>query len=453
MSLAEVLEMRDRRATLQRELLAAGGSLISFTLNIPGPVKRFPAADRAFDQAASLLRERLAAAGLPILREERRDQAAGREAFFLLPAPAEAVKELTLTVEETHPLGRFFDIDVLDAAGRHLSREEFGRPPRRCYLCGGDAKACGRSRAHGAAELSHYVREAMERCFEEEDSGAIAGAAQRALLTEVSAAPKPGLVDRLDPGAHRDMDLLTFVDSSVALSPWLRRFALCGIRGRALAPEALFTQLRWLGIQAERDMFAATGGVNTHKGLIFSMAILCGGLGRLWGGPWTLEELADLCGRIAAPALGDLTSAGGKARRTHGEELYLRAGVTGIRGEMAAGFPSVRAWGLPALRRALDRGRSLNDSAVEALLSLMAHVEDTNVLARAGGEEARLVRREAAEALARMEREGTTAAAADLNRSFIHRNISPGGCADLLALTLLLHFVGARERGDGHAAS
>ena len=84
MSLAEVLEMRDRRATLQRELLAAGGSLISFTLNIPGPVKRFPAADRAFDQAASLLRERLAALQQSMGGEQQRFSVEGTADFRFL---------------------------------------------------------------------------------------------------------------------------------------------------------------------------------------------------------------------------------------------------------------------------------------------------------------------------------------------------------------------------------
>ena len=441
-TLQEVLDLREERAAVQRRLLARGTSLISFTLNIPGPVKRFPSADRAFGEAAELIRLRLRSAGLTPLGEEETDRPAGREAFFLLDAPAEQVKALTLQVEETHPLGRYFDMDVLDREGRHLSREDFGRPPRRCFLCGGDARACGRSRTHSAAELNRHVREAMDRYYDRMFCRRVAGAACRAMLTEVAAAPKPGLVDRLDSGAHRDMDLLTFVDSASALAPWMERFALCGAESRDQTGEELFQRLRWLGIQAEREMFAATGGVNTHKGLIFSMAILCGAMGRLGESGWTLGELTGLCGRLGRCAMGDLPAAADRERRTRGEELFLRRGVTGSRGEAAAGFPSVAAWGLPALREALARGRSLNDSAVEALLSLMAHVEDTNVLARAGEEEALRVRREAAEVLERLRREGELAPAAELNRSFIARNISPGGCADLLALTLMLRFMG-----------
>ena len=109
-----------------------------------------------------------------------------------------------------------------------------------------------------------------------------------------------------------------------------------------------------------------------------------------------------------------------------------------MRGEAARGFPSVTALGLPSLRRALADGRSINDAAALALLALIGGVEDTNMIHR-GGYEAARARREEARAL--------SAAGApidtldDLDRQYIAENLSPGGCADLLALSLLLHFL------------
>src|SRR4051812_47765287 len=95
------------------------------------------------------------------------------------------------------------------------------------------------------------------------------------LLYEVSASPKPGLVDRYNQGAHKDMDFFTFMASSAALSNYFNDCVAEGVKYSGQNPQELFFSLRSLGVDAEKSMFEATDNVNTHKGLIFSLGIIC----------------------------------------------------------------------------------------------------------------------------------------------------------------------------------
>jgi holo-ACP synthase/triphosphoribosyl-dephospho-CoA synthase len=121
---------------------------------------------------------------------------------------------------------------------------------------------------------------------------------------------------------------------------------------------------------------------------------------------------------------------------TVGFRLYARLGIRGIRGEAAAGLPSVSDIGLPLYRSFLAQGLSRNEAGVRTLLHLIARVEDTNMIARGGMEGAKA----GAEACARLlEREFTLADVELLDDWFIAQNLSPGGCADLLAAIYFLY--------------
>lgn len=271
----------------------------------------------------------------------------------------------------------------------------------------------------------------------------IAAQATRALLYEVSVTPKPGLVDRNNNGAHADMDIFTFIDSATALTPY---FADITRRGMAFSGGIgqLLPSLRQPGMVAEEAMYRATGGVNTHKGLIFSLGVFCAALGhmRTAGAPVTEESLLAACAAMTAETPRELAAAATGECQTHGGAAHAKFGVTGVRGEAAAGYPGVRLHGLPALRRLLGRGMSLNDAGAITLLHLLAHVQDTNVIARSDLETLEAIQRELREVLAREDDpEALLRYACRLDERFIARNISPGGCADLLALSLFLHFI------------
>lgn len=134
-TLEQVLQSRTDRQDRQQALLKKGCScLLSFGLNVPGAVKQSPALRQVFDEGLSQLRQLLSGA---LGEESVRHSVTGSEALMEVRLPAGAVKQKTVMLEELHPLGRLFDMDVLDGSGRSLSRRDFGLPARRCLLCGG----------------------------------------------------------------------------------------------------------------------------------------------------------------------------------------------------------------------------------------------------------------------------------------------------------------------------
>ena len=275
----------------------------------------------------------------------------------------------------------------------------------------------------------------------ERSAAYVAQQATRSLLYEVSVTPKPGLVDRLDSGAHTDMDFFTYLDSSVALTEYFRSAYLEGSTRSALAPPDLFACLRKLGGQAERQMYAATSGVNTHKGSVFTLGLFCGGLGWLngRGEQPDVPSLLRLCGQMVTPAFAaELDGINPRSAKSGGERFYAATGFAGIRGEAAAGYPSLSRCGLPTLQRALEQGYSINDAGVIVLLELLCRVHDSNLFARCGAEKQQELARAARDILNGEHLDLNRVI--QLNRQCVRDWASPGGCADLLAATFFLHF-------------
>ena len=420
-SLTEILDARSRRAERQKALLATPGArcLISFSLNIPGEIKCFPLAVRAFEEG---LREiRAAVSGRDLLSFEKSRENTGPEAFFLLDADAPEIKRKMTSIEENHGLGRLFDIDVLGPDAVPLSRSVLGLPPRSCLICGENAKACARNRTHSMELILWRTSQILNDYFKEQSADQAAAAAVRALLYEVSATPKPGLVDRNNSGSHQDMDFFTFVDSSAALIPWFRDFFSIG----------------W-----------EHGDETGDLGKVYKDAFLLGKKP-----PVPLDAVVGECKKLGSCSLKDFkaedrrqdVSAGAGHRRsteeTAGERIHTAYGIAGARGEAALGFPSALTIGLPALKAWLAQGFSVNDAAVLTLLSLLSQVDDTNMIHRGGLTEAAAGKKEAGALLAELTPGSFKEKTAALDQSFIKRNLSPGGCADLLAVSLMICFL------------
>ena len=269
----------------------------------------------------------------------------------------------------------------------------------------------------------------------------LAGIVRQAMIDEVDLTPKPGLVDRRNSGAHQDMDYTLFRDSIDLLFPWFEKIAeSTPMTGPS---EAVVPALRPLGMEAEKAMLAGTGGINTHKGQIFILGIALAATVRLSGdgNPLTAEGILDQAAEICSGLTGELESGGGD--ETHGRLIFRRYGVAGIRGEAERGFPSVRRIALPAFRYSLFLGRGRDDAVLEALVRLMVTAEDSNVLYRSGIEGMALMERQASAFMEAggMFQDNPGVKLEEMNRLFVNNNISPGGCADLLALTLFLDSV------------
>ena len=352
----------------------------------------------------------------------------GCEALFAVRADARILKERMCLIEEADALGRLFDIDILDSSGNHLSRGS----ERPCLICGAPSRACARSRAHDASELFQKAHVIIDTHFKEEFFRYIGETAQRALLNEALTTPKPGLVDCESNGAHSDMNLISFADSACALRPY---FEACARMG---SEDAAFSRLQYAGQQAEDAMYAEAG-VNTHKGAIFALGILCYAAG-------SCGEHADtdaILQKSAAAGMFFLEQMKQSACcETGGERQYRQYGLTGARGEAASGFCSVQSFALPALREAAASGKSLQQAGLHALIALMKNVQDSNVIRRAGLDGQNFVSEQAQLALNEGCSEDLLRA---MDRAFVQRGISPGGSADLLAAAYFLYFLEIRR--------
>lgn len=430
-TLTQMLKAREARAMEQRRLLEEYGKpVLSFTMNIPGPVKDTPLIRRGFAWGQEALSFRVPKGKL--LYQAARMGVTGCEALYVVDMDPAALKAAAVQIEDDTPLGRLFDMDVLDPQGNQLRREGFGGKSRDCLVCGQPGRGCASRRSHTVAQLQQAVEHILRDHFAREDSETIGSWAVLSLLEEVATTPKPGLVDGRNCGSHRDMDAHTFRSSAAALGPYFTRCAKIGMETAQEPPEKTFAALRPVGRAAEQTMYRATGGVNTHKGAIFTLGILCGAAGRLWkeDARWEPERLFREVAAMTGQAMAEELAKGGDD--TAGQRLYTSRGISGIRGEAAQGLPSVEHIGLPVYRALRRAGKSQNDAGAVTLLHLIARVTDTNMLSR-GGEKGAAVG--AAWALQLIEggaiptREQIEA----LDDRFIRENLSPGGCADLLA--------------------
>lgn len=432
-----ILEAKEERAIKQKELLARfpKASLISLSINIPSLIKLSHEAvvihECAHQSILSLLKEE----EITLLCCERNIAPTGSESFFVCLADAKVLKAKTCSIEDTHALGRLMDIDVLDASARPLSRSVLGYTKRRCFVCEKEAHLCARAQKHSYAELNLHIKRLVEKhAF----ANSIALWCERAMKTEVELTPKPGLVDCANSGAHRDMDIHTFYTSIEAIKPFIPLFIHTAQKSADEEAKTSFQRIRKIGIVCEKAMFEATKGVNTHKGMIFCLAVVCGALGRLKAGEKALtyqslqDEMKALCKHLVEE---DLVH---QKPHSAGMRFFCETGSLGIRGVAQSGFALVFEASLPFFMKQ----RSAYDEEValkQTLLFLMSFVDDSTLWSRGGLEGLAFAKSEAQKILeSTLEKDALDEALKHCDQTMISKNLSPGGSADLLALTWLL---------------
>jgi triphosphoribosyl-dephospho-CoA synthase len=265
---------------------------------------------------------------------------------------------------------------------------------------------------------------------------ALAASAVQSLIDELEAYPKPGLVSPIDSGSHTDMDFALMSRSAASL---LAPFTLIAALGREACP---FETLIPYGLLAEKEMLRATCGINTHRGAIFSLGLLLVSLALVKSSssqPPTPSKVRKVLLETWGPSL-QAHSAATKLGPSHGTVVRRTTGAGGARHEAAQAFPSVFEIGLPTYKEALASGLDRNAASIQTLFTLMHAVEDTNILYRGGQEAAHFVRESAAQFLANggCHHKVWFERAESLHRTFIEKNLSPGGSADLLSATLFL---------------
>lgn len=436
-TLDAILHAKEKRAWKQKKLLSRHplASLISLSLNIPSLIKLSHEAVVVHEIAHKALLEMLENEGIALLAQERTLSPSGAESFFTCNVEAKVLKTFTCKLENAHPLGRLMDIDVLDSTGEILSRSALGLPKRRCFVCEEEAKLCARSQKHSYDELNAHIKTLVEKhAF----AHSIALWCERALKTEVELTPKPGLVDRANSGAHSDMDIHTFYASICAIKPFVVQWIETAQAYAHEDAKQSFVRLREIGIACEKAMFEATSGVNTHKGMIFCLAVLCGSIARLkvsnvrFTCKALQAQMQALCDNLVEEDLLHVKP------NSAGARFFYETGSSGIRGIAQSGFAIVFESALPFfLHQKAEEGEEI--ALKKTLLLLISLLEDSTLWSR-GGMEGLTYAKTKADALLHVKRNGQNldALLEEFDTDMTGKNLSPGGSADLLAMTWLI---------------
>lgn len=402
-SLEQMLLARDERKRIQDELIKKYRlPVVSITMNIAGPQKRSRFADFAFNDCVNMI---ISAFGEPkYMRKDFRQE--GCQGFLVYDLDAQALKSGAEGLEEELKAGRLLDIDVISPEAGKLSRRE----QRRCIICGGPVFLCSRSRKHLLTEIQEKTAQMLrEMCFDK-----IAQMACQSLIEEARLTPKPGLVDERNNGAHSDMDLPMMIKSAECLKDYFATAAKIGYeRG-----EDYTEKLQQAGIAAEEKMMLVSGGVNTHKGAVFAIGILCASAAaKLSGYGCIFDTAAEISSKLKI-----------SGQRTHGSIVRNKYGSGGARDEAAAGFPSIQM---------AVKYLNMGEPKLSVLLRLISEITDTNVLWRGGTEALDFLQTAAGNILSAPERDRARLVIG-LDEECIRKNISPGGAADMFAGALLI---------------
>jgi holo-ACP synthase CitX len=147
--LQAILDGREARWLRRRELCGQG-ALLTLVMNVPGPEKNLPLWNEAHHRVTNFLKTDL---GDRTRFFERRESPAGAESHFVTEMSASELKRYAVLLEESHPIGRLLDLDVMDAQGNVMDRNALDLPPRRCFCCGKAARICSRAGTHSLEEL------------------------------------------------------------------------------------------------------------------------------------------------------------------------------------------------------------------------------------------------------------------------------------------------------------
>jgi triphosphoribosyl-dephospho-CoA synthase len=262
-----------------------------------------------------------------------------------------------------------------------------------------------------------------------QQSTRLATLAVSALIDEVTLTPKPGLVDLRGRGAHRDLDWTLMCDSAGALHSTFQAMAIAG--ATINDPQALREELGHIGREGEAAMLRTTAGVNTHRGAIWTLGLLVAATAQ---DEDTVESIAVRAAAIARRTDHHAPAATGNK----GELACLTYRVGGARGQAMAGFPHVIGIALPCLRAARQRGVDEDHARLDALLAVIAQLDDTCILSRGGMPALRAMQHGAQVTLQANDPTQRESLLRQLERQALTLGVSPGGAADMLAATLFL---------------
>ncbi|MDO9628926.1 MAG: citrate lyase holo-[acyl-carrier protein] synthase [Acholeplasmataceae bacterium] len=333
------------------------------------------------------------------------------------------IKSILVGIEDTHPLGRFVDLDFYLDGQKSVSRGDLKLPFRKCYLCENDAHDCSRNQTHTIKELTSFIHKSIEKYL----FNLVTDYAEKAMLYELNIEHKFGLVTKTTMGSHSDMTYDLMLKAQKVIIPYFGKMFIKGYRSNDI--HNLFIEAREIGISAEEEMLKETGGINCYKGLIFVLGLVMLSTGYMI----SHHQQFDLIFKNVQNMTKDLLKEFDRDPITFGEQAFHTHQVKGARGEAYLGFPTIHL----ALVN-LEYKDSLSDSALRGLLQMIIlSTDDTVLLKRAGTlERYMMIKRK----LSEVDTENLDEVI-EFTKYCIKENISFGGSADLLVSTIFLFLI------------
>lgn len=398
-------ELRERREEfIKRSIRENKNAMVCIKPNFPGAEKR-----NIYSNYASYKIYKELIKTVNIIEISHEFEAEGLIFYLRVDELAKDLKPKTIEIEIKHDLGRLIDIDVYDINANQISREEYGLPRRKCFICDKDAVICSRAMTHTKDEIVEFYKKTVKDFVLKSDSE-ILRIAEFCLLNELMRDISLGTVTPNTNGCHNDMDMYTFFDSMDAISK--------GLNSLNKAHAASFQTLRSFGLDLEKKMYGATMGINTHKGIIFAFLLILGGLMH----SDCFGELSSKISKLAAGSLDDF-----KNVDSNGLKIYNLHGIKGARGEAVSGYKNAFANYIEYFRNSEDLDMTF--------LKIASDTEDTNIIHRAGMDVYLEYKHKLKNTL------NNPDGLNELEGFCLNFDISAGGSADMISITLLLFII------------
>lgn len=340
------------------------------------------------------------------------------------------VKRKLIQIEESFS-GRIIDIDLYSNAHKSVTRGDLELPPRSCIVCNDLYFKCVRERKHTVNEVLAKTKEIAHEGFLQK----IIKHTTNALINEVKAHPKFALVTEKEQGIHSDMDYKTFISSIEAIEPFLYEYAKEGFE----FDEDTFLRLRNIGMKAEKEMFKATSGINTHKGAIFLLGILLPSITNVIYKGEDFSAIQSNVKFLSKDLLKDFENLDSKENLSYGEQIYLDLGIGGVRAFAFSGMDLV----FDLVNDYEDCLYNINDKVINILLSSMCKLDDTVIIHKSNLETLTYIKYKSNKLLELIKGNDfddklVKDEVLNFNRICKVLKVSPGGSADIVILVLLL---------------
>lgn len=419
----KILLDRENRVELVRERLSNNNLIVTLKVNIVGNYKNIDGTKAILNYFHNKIEE-----NFDVQSYEFIESFDGNYYIIELPRLDYVETKKKLIKLEEISIGRLVDIDLFSDTKRSVSRIDLGLEPRSCIVCGRLYNTCLRERAHSLDDVLEKTKELIQKGLVE----ILLDFTNDSIIEEVAAHPKFGLVTSKCGGSHTDMTYETFVKSKEALTKSMKRYLNEGFQ----IDEGSFLRLRNIGIDAERDMFESTDGINTHKGAIFLLGFLLPSLVDVLYYDKSIDSIEKTAKYLAVSIMEDFHDLEQKKELSYGEKIYLNHGISGIRGIVFEGL-KILTDNIKEIVK--SNGLDANENVINLLLFFMKEIDDTTLLHRNPIEVLAEVK-EISKDCYRDEKLDYQKIN-KITEDFIRRRISPGGSADMTILALILQKV------------